>query len=373
MSSTSSFLQRLPAIRVVATLVLFHCLQGEARGKDIIPPATTTNLSITSYDVIERTVTLHWTLSGDDACVGQATSYSVRKRFNEEITAANWSTCSVVDDMVPGTTDHITVEDLLGSGWWYFALKATDDAGIQSAVSYWVAIMFSPVPGIQMSQLSQDGVRPAPTTDLHIIAYTPSPRSVTLSWTPSGDDSLVGQATGYIVRKRLGQEITEANWSTSTDVGEMAPGDNIYVTGLPGNGFWYFALKATDEVCHYSAVSNNDCIKFSPSPPALCGSGKPEPPQEENATSRKLAITAVSSNPTAEGGAEVSFTLASGTPATLEVFNVAGRRVEVQDLSQLGPGANSVQIGARLAAGIYVVRLHQGSSATTRRVVLLQL
>ena len=219
-----------------------------------------------------------------------------------------------------------------------------------------------------------DAIPPATTTDLHITAYTTSPRTVTLYWTPSGDDGTVGQATGYSVRKRLGEEITEANWETSTIVGDMLPGttDHITVTDLSGNGFWYFALKATDEECLTTDVSNNDCIKFSPSPLALCDPGKPAPREEHTPARSELAITAVGSNPTAEGGVELSFTLANGSPATLGVFDAAGRRVEARDLSHLGPGVNSLRIGARLATGHYWVRIEQGDRSATREVIVIR-
>src|SRR5262245_51912132 len=104
MSPASSLLRRVPAAGIGVTVGLFLCLQNEARGKDVIPPGTTTDLSITYYNPYLATLTLHWTLSGDDACIGQATSYSIRKRLNEEITEANWATSTVVNDNISGTT-----------------------------------------------------------------------------------------------------------------------------------------------------------------------------------------------------------------------------------------------------------------------------
>jgi len=93
---------------------------------------------------------------------------------------------------------------------------------------------------------------------------------VTLYWTLAGDDGTAGQASGYSVRKRLGEPITEANWATSTIVGGMVTTDHVTVNDLPGNGLWYFALKATDDCCNISGVSNNTCIRFAPSPLELC-------------------------------------------------------------------------------------------------------
>jgi hypothetical protein len=56
-------------------------------------------------------------------------------------------------------------------------------------------------------------------------------------------------------------------------------------------------------------------------------------------------------------------------PATLEAFDIAGRRVWSRDLRGLGPGRHRVRMAAGLASGLYLVRLEQGSVAVVARVV----
>jgi len=70
----------------------------------------------------------------------------------------------------------------------------------------------------------------------------------------------------------------------------------------------------------------------------------------------------------------VDFSLASSRPATLEVLDVAGRRVMVREVGSLGAGPHSVDLeqGHALAAGLYLVRLEAGASSRTARVAVLR-
>ena len=67
------------------------------------------------------------------------------------------------------------------------------------------------------------------------------------------------------------------------------------------------------------------------------------------------------------------FTLSGGGAATLELLDVAGRRIASRDVGSLGAGAHAVTLGAgrRLAPGVYLIRLAQrGRSATMRAAIL---
>jgi hypothetical protein len=69
----------------------------------------------------------------------------------------------------------------------------------------------------------------------------------------------------------------------------------------------------------------------------------------------------------------VAFSLPGSTPAALELFDVAGRRVLRHDVGGLGAGRHVVPLGAgrRLAAGLYLIRLVRGNEALSARVVVL--
>jgi hypothetical protein len=80
----------------------------------------------------------------------------------------------------------------------------------------------------------------------------------------------------------------------------------------------------------------------------------------------RLALDAVRPNP-AFRAATVSFSLASQEPATLEVVDLAGRRVVARRLS-LGPGSHAIPLDLEPAPGIYFMRLTQGGESRTCRV-----
>ncbi len=73
------------------------------------------------------------------------------------------------------------------------------------------------------------------------------------------------------------------------------------------------------------------------------------------------------------GGAVVSLTLPRAGNARIEMFDLAGRRLTSRRLEGLGPGEHEVRLPAssRLAAGVYFVRLTQGSAAVDRRFAML--
>jgi hypothetical protein len=69
----------------------------------------------------------------------------------------------------------------------------------------------------------------------------------------------------------------------------------------------------------------------------------------------------------------IGFELPSASPARLEVFDLAGRKVLVRSLEGQSPGAHELVIGDRaLPAGLYLVRLAQGPRSVIARAVVLR-
>jgi len=237
---------------------------------------------------------------------------------------------------------------------------------------------FACTPSLGAIQSPIDLIPPGTTSDLRIASFTTNPKAVKLKWTAPGDDGSCGTAASYDVRKRKGGAITDANWATSIIVsGAPAPSspgstDSLTVGGLSG-GTWYFALKTRDEALNSSALSNNACIQFS-NPPVICGGGgmAAEVAREEEAPALALAITEVSPNPASRGGMEVAFALAEASPAALEVFDLAGRQVEAQDLTDFGPGTHRVRIGAALSSGYYWIRIRQAGRMVTHAAMVVR-
>ncbi len=86
-----------------------------------------------------------------------------------------------------------------------------------------------------------------------------------------------------------------------------------------------------------------------------------------------LALSGFVPNP-ARDVATIEFVLPTRAPATLEVLDLQGRRLLSRDVGELGPGRASVTLDrhTRLAPGIYVVRLTQGTTSVSRKAVMVR-
>jgi hypothetical protein len=86
-----------------------------------------------------------------------------------------------------------------------------------------------------------------------------------------------------------------------------------------------------------------------------------------------LALDPVRPNPASGRALTVRFTLPSAAPALLELLDVAGRRVASREVGSLGVGSHTTDLneGGRLAPGIYLVRLTQGTNQQARRVAVV--
>jgi len=86
-----------------------------------------------------------------------------------------------------------------------------------------------------------------------------------------------------------------------------------------------------------------------------------------------LALEGAQPDP-AISGLTVAFSLPDAAPATLSVYNVSGRRVLSRQLDALGPGRHILDLDqeARLASGVYLLRLTHGNHSFVRRAVVLR-
>ena len=85
-----------------------------------------------------------------------------------------------------------------------------------------------------------------------------------------------------------------------------------------------------------------------------------------------LALAATR-NPTGNGRFEVSLTLPAAGPATLELLDVLGRRLEMLDVAALGAGVHTIDISSKhwVPGGLYVVRLTRGSESISRKIAFV--
>jgi parallel beta helix pectate lyase-like protein len=86
-----------------------------------------------------------------------------------------------------------------------------------------------------------------------------------------------------------------------------------------------------------------------------------------------LILAGVRPNP-ARSEFSVVFTLPDASAARIELLDLAGRRLLMRDLGDLGPGSHVVGLPETraLPAGVYIVRLSQGGRSVTTRAVVVR-
>ena len=143
-----------------------------------------------------------------------------------------------------------------------------------------------------------------------------------------------------------------------------APGNLIAQqadTGYVDNagGPYYYKLSAVD-------VHGNEGASAFLQPSGAVGV------QEESPLA--FVLEGARPNPARADRLVVAFVLPVGAPARLELFDMSGRRVAARDVGALGPGRHSVDLagGARVAPGLYFVRLTQGVNVRSARVAVLE-
>jgi len=79
-------------------------------------------------------------------------------------------------------------------------------------------------------------------------------------------------------------------------------------------------------------------------------------------------------NPVRSDRLEMRVTLAAGAAGSLELIDVAGRRIATRDLAGLGPGSHVLEFdaGTHVPAGLYLVRLREGGNERVTRVAVLK-
>jgi hypothetical protein len=89
-------------------------------------------------------------------------------------------------------------------------------------------------------------------------------------------------------------------------------------------------------------------------------------------SSLPLALKGAAPNPSL-GYLQVGFVLPDAEPAIIEAFDIAGRRVFVQNVGPLGAGHHTLRLhtSRRLAAGVYVIRLSRAAQSLATRAVVL--
>jgi hypothetical protein len=86
----------------------------------------------------------------------------------------------------------------------------------------------------------------------------------------------------------------------------------------------------------------------------------------------RFALTGATPNPAPRGNLHITFALPTAEPATIELYDLSGRRVAEESVGTLGAGEHALQLhpAGTLDAGIYWLRLSQGTRRASTRVVV---
>jgi hypothetical protein len=142
---------------------------------------------------------------------------------------------------------------------------------------------------------------------------------------------------------------------------------------------WTDARCTPDSLCGYPVClamklgRNGPAVTpVSPAPvPEL--ERRPEPVRAQSTPSPTFSLRGLEPNPGSRGSL-LRFSLPDASPAALELFDIAGRRLWSRDLSAFGTGQHSVMVGdgAWFPPGVYLVRLTQGQRVASARIALIR-
>src|SRR4029453_10014398 len=188
----------------------------------------------------------------------------------------------------------------------------------------------------------------APLSNVQSLG-TPIPtQTFPVSWTGSGTD--LRDYTIYVAQDGGPYQIWKQNNQTPPDPFTPPPG---------GHGYAFYSVGRDLNGNVEPAPTGPDAQAFSTTA------------VEEGTV--QLALMGGQPNP-ARGVLRVAFSLASKAPATLELIDIAGRRVVRREVSELGPGRHTLTLGSTpaLKSGVYFVRLVQAEHTMEKRVVLMK-
>jgi hypothetical protein len=290
------------------------------------------------------TLVLRWTATGDDGNVGTAASYEIR--FSQSpINNNNWSSATVIGGppapQVAGTRQTTVVRGLARGTTYYFAIRATDDAGNESGLS-----------NVARWDWVLDTAPPAAPGG--ITAAREGTIDARVRWSANSEPDLAG----YTVYRSFD---AGGPWTAVTT--GLTTATEFLDTSVPDNteAAWY-RVTASDLSGNESAPSAAQSVSFGTQTqtPASAWTLDPGYPNPSN-TSTPVRVPFVVP-PTGPGS------------AVLEIVDSGGHTVRRFDLHGLAPGIQNVlwdgtnQSGRLVGPGVYTAWL---SGVDKRRSVKL--
>jgi hypothetical protein len=214
--------------------------------------------------------------------------------------------------------------------------------GEGGAIAGWNANFDSPYP--TATRLIHLGPTQVVPTRLSLVSTLATPSLVTLEW-------YTATATGETFELQRSQD--SGTWTTLGEVTANGVGllDFSDTSILPGARFGY-RLRTTGSAVYVASAETWVDVPVA----------------------YRFALTGARPNPAPRNDAAIAFSRTTNAAATLEMFDLAGRRVLSRDVGSLGAGDHVLRLGsdARLEAGMYWLRLAQGTKTASVRLAVTE-
>lgn len=216
---------------------------------DAVPPSAITDLAVT--ETSGTFVSLTWTAPGDNGVVGRASAYDLR--YTSAAGAFSLSASTPLGGApIPqsaGGRETFIVTGLMPFTTYSFLVRGIDDGGNFGAASN--------IPKTRTLDL----IPPAPIGDLQARTGVDS-AEIILNWTAVGDDGLLGQATGYLIKVSPLPIVSQADFNAAqTVLQSLKPKpsgqpESYIVPGLAPVQTYFLAVEAIDRAGSLGALSN---------------------------------------------------------------------------------------------------------------------
>jgi hypothetical protein len=230
--------------------------------------------------------------------------------------------------------------------------------------------------GVAAGDFDGDGVadlavanKVSPGTVSVLLAGCANPLSATLAVTSPAGGELWLTGTRQTLSWSRGPGVLAVDVALSRDGGAnwqplaRSVTDTCWVWDVEGALTRQARIRVADPAVPAHAATSDSL--FTVFPASLLDAGAAAP--------AGFALRSVGPNP-ARGAARVSFTLADGRPARLELVDLTGRRVRSIELRGAGPGAHHADLDGlgELRPGLYFVRLSQAGQRDTRKLAVMR-
>ncbi|HKQ58962.1 MAG TPA: right-handed parallel beta-helix repeat-containing protein [Candidatus Eisenbacteria bacterium] len=113
-------------------------------------------------------------------------------------------------------------------------------------------------------------------------------------------------------------------------------------------------------------------VEFGRSGPSLTRSARARTEEGVTTPRFEFALLGPTSQPARGGALGIAFSLPDAAPATIELVDIAGRRVATREVGSLGAGRHEVDLARGLSPGIYMVRLTRAGDARVVKAAVLR-